>query len=130
VQQWHDGFVIDPPMGRDAVDDGDTSAAAAGTGRREGFGSVVFVALPGGGLVPADAAREVWASALCAQVDPELFFPGKGDPTAPAKAVCAACPVTALCLATFGPLVSEGVVGGLSARERRLLRRADLPAVA
>lgn len=92
-------------------------------GRREGFGSVAFVALPGGGLVPADAAREVWSSALCAQVDPELFFPVKGEPTAPAKAVCAACPVTALCLATFGPLVDHGVVGGLSARERRSARR-------
>ena len=104
--------------------------AAAGTGRREGFGSVALVALPGGALVPADAAREVWASALCAQVDPELFFPGKGDPTAPAKAVCAACPVTALCLATFGPLVAEGVVGGLSAQERRQQRRTDRPAAA
>ena len=40
-------------------------------GCREGFGSVAFVALPGDGLVPADAAREVWASALCAQVDPD-----------------------------------------------------------
>ena len=97
---------------------------------RAGFGSVAVIPLPGGGVVPADAAREVWASALCAQVDPELFFPGKGDPTGPAKAVCAACPVTALCMATFGPLVAEGVVGGLSARERRAMRRssADRPA--
>ena len=72
-----------------------------------------------------DDARAVWESALCAQVDPELFFPGKGEPTAPAKAVCARCPVTALCLATFGPLVDHGVVGGLSAKERRSLRRSS-----
>ena len=65
-----------------------------------------------------------WESALCAQVDPELFFPEKGQPSGPAKAVCARCPVTALCLATFGPLVADGVVGGLSAGERVLLRRA------
>ena len=100
--------------------------------RRGGFGSVAFVALPGGGLVPADAAREVWTSALCAQVDPELFFPEKGQPSAPAKAVCAACPVTALCLETFGPLVAEGVVGGLSAQERRAVQRGrtERPAAA
>ena len=78
-----------------------------------------------------DDAREVWASALCAQVDPELFFPEKGGSAAGAKAVCAACAVTELCLATFGPLVAEGVVGGLTAVERRArrrgLRRADGP---
>jgi WhiB family redox-sensing transcriptional regulator len=90
--------------------------------RRDGFGSVAFVALPGGGVVPADAAREVWESALCAQVDPELFFPEKGQPSAPAKAVCARCPVTALCLVTFGPLLAHGVVGGLTARERQRQR--------
>ena len=102
------------------------------TGRtaRGGFGSVTFVALPGGGMVPADAAREVWESALCAEVDPELFFPEKGRSSAPAKAVCAACPVTALCLVTFGSLVADGVVGGLTARERQLQRRTDRPAAA
>lgn len=94
-------------------------------GPGDGFGSVVFVALPGGGMVPADAARQVWDSALCAQTDPELFFARKGhaDQTATAKAVCAACPVTALCLVTFGSLVAEGVVGGLTARERRARNR-------
>ncbi len=97
---------------------------------RTGFGSTASLSLPGGGMVPADAAREVWASALCAQVDPELFFPENGKPAEPAKAVCAACPVTALCLATFGPLVRDGVVGGLTAEERRLQRRSDRPAAA
>jgi WhiB family redox-sensing transcriptional regulator len=92
--------------------------------RRDGFGSVEFVSLPGGGIVPADAARQVWESALCAQVDPELFFPEKGGTPEPAKAVCAACPVTALCLVTFGPLVDHGVVGGITVQERRLQRRA------
>lgn len=71
-----------------------------------------------------DDARAVWESAVCAQVDPELFFPEKGSSAAPAKAVCARCPVTALCLATFGPLVADGVVGGLTGSERTLLRRA------
>jgi WhiB family redox-sensing transcriptional regulator len=97
---------------------------------RAGFGSARVVPLAGGATVPADAAREVWASALCAQVDPDLFFPEKGQPSAPAKAVCARCPVTALCLATFGPLVDHGVVGGLTAAEREDQRRADRPAAA
>jgi len=103
---------------------------ATGESGHGGFGSTAVVPLTGGVTVPADAAREVWASALCAQVDPELFFPEKGQPSAPAKAVCAACPVTALCLATFGPLVDHGVVGGLTAEERRLQRRTDRPAAA
>lgn len=72
-----------------------------------------------------DDAREVWESALCAQVDPEVFFPERGQPAAAAKAVCGACPVTALCLATFGSLISHGVVGGMSAEERSLARRAE-----
>lgn len=108
----------------------DARSGEPGRTTRGGFGSVTFVALPGGGMVPADAAREVWDSALCAEVDPELFFPEKGQSSAPAKAVCAACPVMALCLATFGPLVADGVVGGLSAQERRLQRRTDRPAAA
>jgi hypothetical protein len=91
---------------------------------RQGFGSAAGVTIVGA-VVPADAARTVWASALCAEVDPELFFPEKGGSPAAAKAVCAECPVTALCLATFGPLVGEGVVGGLTAGERRELRRAE-----
>jgi len=98
--------------------------------RHGGFGSAAAVPLAGGAMVPADAAREVWASAVCAQVDPDLFFPEKGQPSAPAKAVCARCPVTALCLATFGPLIADGVVGGLTAQERRQQRQTDRPAAA
>ena len=97
---------------------------------RGGFGSAAVLPLAGGVSVPADAAREVWASALCAQVDPDLFFPELGQSATPAKAVCAACPVTALCLATFGPLVADGVIGGTTAQERRLQRRTERPAAA
>jgi WhiB family transcriptional regulator, redox-sensing transcriptional regulator len=99
-------------------------AQETGASEHGGFGSAAFVPLPGGATARAGAAREVWASALCAQVDPDLFFPEKGQPSAPAKAVCARCPVTALCLETFGPLVDQGVVGGLTAQERRARRKA------
>lgn len=38
-------------------------------------------------------------AALCAQVDPEIFHPGKGGTTRPAKRVCCAeCPVREPCL--------------------------------
>jgi WhiB family redox-sensing transcriptional regulator len=103
---------------------------AIGESGHDGFGSAAVMPLAGGASVPADAAREVWASALCAQVDPELFFPEKGQPSAPAKAICSRCPVTALCLRTFGPLVADGVVGGLTAQERRQHRQPDRPAAA
>ena len=39
-----------------------------------------------------------WFAALCAQTDPELFFPEKGGSTRAAKRVCTGCPVRAQCL--------------------------------
>jgi WhiB family redox-sensing transcriptional regulator len=69
------------------------------------------------------AAIDVWEAALCAQVDPELFFPEVGQPTKEAKAVCAACPVRVACLSVFGDL-PFGVVGGQSAQNRRAHRVA------
>jgi WhiB family redox-sensing transcriptional regulator len=62
---------------------------------------------------------------LCAQTDPEEFFPGKGSDVRPAKAVCAGCPVLDTCraYALDRPELS-GIWGGTSDRERRALRRA------
>lgn len=61
--------------------------------------------------------------ALCAQTDPEMFFPGKGGSLRHAREVCAACPVTAECLDLWRSLPAEqaqyGVWGGRSSRERR-----------
>jgi WhiB family transcriptional regulator, redox-sensing transcriptional regulator len=68
------------------------------------------------------AARTVWESALCSQVDPEIFFPEKGQPTRDAKALCTACPVRGTCLEVFGDILEFGVVGGLSGPERRVRR--------
>jgi len=61
-------------------------------------------------------------SALCAQTDPELFFPEKGNRPQDAKMVCARCPVRAECLtdALAQDRVS-GVWGGTTERERRKL---------
>jgi WhiB family redox-sensing transcriptional regulator len=62
--------------------------------------------------------------ALCAQTDPEAFFPEKGGSTREAKRVCRRCPVRAECL-EYALEHDErfGIWGGMSERERRRLKR-------
>jgi len=62
--------------------------------------------------------------ALCAEVDPEIFFPDKGESAAPAKRVCMACEVRPECLDyALKRREAHGIWGGLSERERRELAR-------
>lgn len=64
--------------------------------------------------------------AACRTAPPSLFFPERGDPTAPAKAICAKCPVLVECRAyalDAGPVL-HGIWGGMSGRERQRLHRA------
>lgn len=62
--------------------------------------------------------------ALCAQTDPEAFFPEKGGSTREAKRVCASCDVRSECLEyALGNDERFGIWGGLSERERRKLKR-------
>ena len=63
--------------------------------------------------------------ALCAQTDPEAFFPEKGGSTRDAKRICTTCEVKAQCL-DYALQNDErfGIWGGLSERERRKLRRS------
>ena len=67
--------------------------------------------------------------ALCAQTDPEAFFPEKGGSTREAKQICTGCEVRAECLEdALGQDERFGIWGGLSERERRRLKRsAGLP---
>lgn len=62
--------------------------------------------------------------ALCAQTDPEAFFPEKGGSTREAKKVCTGCEVRAECL-EYALAHDErfGIWGGLSERERRKLKK-------
>jgi hypothetical protein len=62
--------------------------------------------------------------ALCAQSDPEMWFPEPSDWRASraAQRVCAACPVRAQCLGA-GMTSDHGVWGGTTPRERMTLRR-------
>jgi WhiB family redox-sensing transcriptional regulator len=70
--------------------------------------------------VPDDSWRQ---EALCAETDPEAFFPEKGGSTRDAKRVCTGCAVRVECL-EYALSSDErfGIWGGLSERERRRLR--------
>ncbi len=78
------------------------------------------------GMLPIVEAEALsWQSqALCAQTDPEAFFPEKGGSTREAKRVCWSCEVRVECL-EYALAQDErfGIWGGLSERERRRLKR-------
>jgi WhiB family transcriptional regulator, redox-sensing transcriptional regulator len=74
----------------------------------------------------AEASEELeWQErALCAQTDPEAFFPEKGGSTREAKRVCGSCEVRVECL-EYALANDErfGIWGGLSERERRRVKK-------
>jgi WhiB family redox-sensing transcriptional regulator len=75
--------------------------------------------------IGAEADAQSWQEqALCAETDPEAFFPEKGGSTREAKKICTGCEVKAQCL-EYALSNDErfGIWGGLSERERRRLRR-------
>lgn len=80
-----------------------------------------------------------WAAqALCAQADPDAWFPARGRPdlAAAAKRICAACPVRAHCLdyalsgADTWSGISTGIWAGTTPRERAAIQRAKETAAA
>jgi hypothetical protein len=68
--------------------------------------------------------------ALCAETDPEAFFPEKGGSTREAKRVCRSCDLRIPCL-EYALANDErfGIWGGMSERDRRRLKAA-LPGAA
>ncbi|QHN36033.1 WhiB family transcriptional regulator [Gordonia pseudamarae] len=72
-----------------------------------------------------DELEHQWQDrALCAQTDPEAFFPEKGGSTREAKRICHGCEVQAECLEyALGNDERFGIWGGLSERERRRIKR-------
>lgn len=75
-------------------------------------------------IVEAALTLEEFTDALCAQVDPEVFFPQTGQSNIPAKRICAQCPIRERCLEVA--LINKesiGIFGGLSADERQKLSR-------
>jgi len=66
--------------------------------------------------------------AACRTYPVDFMYPERGDTVAQdaAKALCATCPVQYPCLVqAIKDGEREGYFGGLSARERRVLRRVD-----
>ena len=87
--------------------------------------AVVAPVLPLFGGTDVEETALGWQErALCAQTDPEAFFPEKGGSTREAKKVCTGCEVRAECL-EYALANDErfGIWGGLSERERRKLKR-------
>lgn len=73
-------------------------------------------------------ADEDWqVRALCAQTDPEAFFPERGESNREAKRICGMCTVRDECLAyALRRHEPYGVWGGLSEHERRRHQRREV----
>lgn len=78
--------------------------------------------------IPVFSASPQWMrEAACTRdgVDPEWFFPERGQSTKLARATCAACPVRSECLRAALESGEEfGVFGGTSPRERKAMKEA------
>lgn len=75
------------------------------------------------GRMPDWAMHDDWErDALCREVDPDLFFPEKGEPSTQAKRICAQCPVRRQCLdKALERGERHGIWGGESERARRAM---------
>ena len=85
----------------------------------------VQLGVPGVRKVVDDDNPLSWQTdSLCAQTDPEAFFPEKGGSTRDAKRICTSCEVRTECL-EYALENDErfGIWGGLSERERRKLKK-------
>lgn len=106
-------------------DSGDTAPSAP----HHGPGNIIDIRALLAGMASEHASRAAtdldWQDdALCAQSDPEVFFPEKGGSTREAKTICARCVASDDCLQyALDNDERFGVWGGLSERERRRLHR-------
>lgn len=114
----------------DDEDDGVEDLADDGWGDLTGLDLPPGVVVEGGAVVlplrrDGRAPAPDWKDrALCAETDPEAFFPEKGGSTREAKKVCISCDVRAECLDfALGNDERFGIWGGLSERERRRLKK-------
>lgn len=75
-------------------------------------------------LLPAPPAGDWRERANCQGTDGDVFFPEKGGSNREAKRICSRCDVRTECLENA--LATDeryGILGGLSERERRALKR-------
>ncbi len=111
----------------DYVSASERPADRMGSGQGFGLGQGISQNQGIAGLlgIGSEADAQSWQEqALCAETDPEAFFPEKGGSTREAKKICTGCEVKAQCL-EYALANDErfGIWGGLSERERRRLRR-------
>lgn len=72
----------------------------------------------------AEGASAWMAQSVCAQTDPEAFFPEKGGSVRAVVAICAGCPVKTHCLDfALDNNIQHGIWGGLSSLARRRLQQ-------
>lgn len=66
---------------------------------------------------------ELVADALCAEVDPEMFFPDEGRSNKAARKICGKCEIEEQCRewAVAHPRL-DGIWGGTTERERQKIR--------
>lgn len=79
---------------------------------------------------PSTKKKELWRfDAACTGMDLDMFFPEYEKNSGAAKAVCCFCPVMQTCLLyALANHIQFGIWGGLTARERKRLRRSiDYP---
>lgn len=82
---------------------------------------------------PADLIYELlappaWhADAACRGVDPDIFYPTRGEDTNHARRYCDTCPVRADCAAA-GRHEQFGIWGGESTKQRKARRRKETAA--
>ena len=76
-------------------------------------------------LMSPEAEAVSWMDlSRCKETDPEIFFPDKGGSSRQAKAVCMRCEVRLQCLEwAMDSDERFGILGGLSERQRRALKR-------
>jgi WhiB family redox-sensing transcriptional regulator len=114
---WLSDYVGSSERPVDRMSGGQGFGLGQGIGQGQGIAGFLGIGL--------EADAQSWQEqALCAETDPEAFFPEKGGSTREAKKICTGCEVKAQCL-EYALANDErfGIWGGLSERERRRLRR-------
>lgn len=76
---------------------------------------------------PAPGGAQWRQAAICAQTDPEAFFPEVGKSPKVAQHVCMACPVRTDCLTeALENNERHGIWGGTTETQRRSLRQRHI----
>jgi WhiB family redox-sensing transcriptional regulator len=71
-------------------------------------------------LVRASEVTFAWMDrAACLGLDPDAFFPSRGEPARTARKVCGGCPVSQQCLDLANSTAASGIWGGTTEMQRK-----------